>query len=52
MPMTTVEKQIRKSQLVDLARERFGDLVKAVVDVEKNIIAIGGELALAARANR
>ena len=27
-----------------MAAERFGDLVKAVVDVEKGIMAIGGDL--------
>ena len=30
--------------LVALAERSFGDLVKAVVDVEKGIMAIGGEL--------
>ena len=30
--------------LVALAEESFGDFVKAVVDVEKGIMAIGGEL--------
>jgi hypothetical protein len=44
MPMTLIEKQITKSQLSELAKERFGDLVKAVVDVEKGIMTIGGEL--------
>ena len=27
-----------------MAREQFGDMVKAVVDVEQGIMAIGGEL--------
>lgn len=44
MPMTLVEKQISQSELFELAKERFGDLVKAVVDVERGIMTIGGEL--------
>ena len=35
---------ITLSFLKDVAKERYGDLVKAVVDVEKNIMAIGGEM--------
>ena len=27
-----------------IARQQFGDLVKAVVDVESNLMAVGGEL--------
>jgi hypothetical protein len=44
MPMSLVEKRITKSELADLAKERFGDLVKAVVDVERGLMTIGGEL--------
>lgn len=44
MPIKIIEKKIKKSELSDLAKERFGDLVKAVVDVEKAIMAIGAEL--------
>lgn len=44
MPITFVEKQITKSILTEKAKERFGDLVKAVVDVEREIMTIGGEL--------
>ena len=28
----------------DIAKERFGDLVKGAVDIEQEIMAIGGEL--------
>src|SRR3989338_5902427 len=39
---------ITKSILLDevklAAQARFGDMVKAVVDIEKNVIALGGEL--------
>lgn len=44
MPITIIDQVIAKSQLVELAEERMGDLVKAVVDIEKGIMAIGGEL--------
>ncbi|MFH1171557.1 MAG: DUF5674 family protein [bacterium] len=42
--MHLIEKQITREQLRELAKERFGDMVKAVVDVEKKIMAVGGEL--------
>lgn len=35
---------ISKSELVKVAEQSFGDLVKAVVDIDKKIIAIGGEM--------
>jgi len=35
---------ITKAELELVATERFGDMVKAVVDVEKKIMAIGGDL--------
>ena len=44
MPMTLVEIQITHSELFELAKERFGDLVKAVVDVERGVMTVGGEL--------
>jgi hypothetical protein len=44
MPMSLVEEKIKKSDLAELAKERFGDLVKAVIDVERGIMAIGAEL--------
>jgi len=37
-----IEEKISRSQLKEMAFG-FGNLVKAVVDVEKGIIAIGGE---------
>ena len=33
-----------KRALEEIARDQFGDMVKAVVDVEKSILAVGGEL--------
>lgn len=44
MPIKIIEQQIAKSELFELAKERFGDLIKAVVDVERGTMAIGGEL--------
>jgi hypothetical protein len=35
---------IGKKELKDIASKRFGDMVKAVVDLEKQIMAVGGDL--------
>jgi len=35
---------VTENSLPDMARQQFGDMVKAVVDVEQEIMAIGGEL--------
>ncbi len=39
-----VETSITRSRLREIASWRMGDLVKAVVDIEKGIMAVGGEL--------
>lgn len=39
-----IRDQVSKQILIDAAKQLFGDFVKAVVDVEKGIMAIGGEL--------
>jgi len=39
-----VREPITLEELRGIAREQFGDMVKAVVDVEQGIMAIGGEL--------
>ena len=39
-----IEKNITINQLKDIASKRYGDLVKTVVDVDKKIMAIGGEM--------
>ena len=44
MPMQLVDKKITRTQLMELAKERFGDLVKAVVDIKQGVMIIGGEL--------
>ncbi len=42
--MFILEKKITLDELIKLAEQTFGDLVKAVVDVEKEIIAVDAEL--------
>mgnify|MGYP000253547541 CR=1 FL=1 len=42
--MKIVKDKIQVEDLKRMARETFGDMVKAVVDVEKGVMAIGGEL--------
>lgn len=44
MPVRIIKTPISKAELSELAKKEFGDLVKAVVDVEQGIMAIGGEL--------
>ncbi len=39
-----VGERISRAELTVLAEERFGDMVKAVVDVGRRIMAVGGEL--------
>ncbi len=44
MPIKIIKDKISKFELAEIARNQFGDLVKAVVDIERGIMAIGGEL--------
>ena len=44
MEIKIVKDSISRQELLELAREGFGDLVKAAVDVEQGIMAVGGEL--------
>lgn len=44
MGITVIKDNISKEKLAQMARESFGDMVKAVVDVRQEIMAIGGEL--------
>lgn len=44
MEIQIVKNPINKKQLEEIAEQRFGLLVKAVVDVGQEIMAIGGEL--------
>lgn len=38
-----IENPITRAELKKIAEERFGDLVKGAVDIEQEIIAVGGE---------
>jgi len=42
--MEIIKESIRKAELVKMAKAGFGDLVKAVVDIQQEIMAIGGEM--------
>ena len=44
MGIRIVKDNIDREELKEIAERGFGELVKAVVDVEKGIMAIGGEL--------
>lgn len=43
-PPRIVRAPLARSELTSIAAEQFGDMVKAVVDVERRILALGGEL--------
>ena len=44
MEIKIVKDSIKRKELIDMARAQFGSLVKAVVDVGKEIMAVGGEM--------
>lgn len=44
METRIVKDKITKDELKNLAHEQYGDVIKAVVDVEKEIMGAGGEL--------
>jgi len=44
MPIIIVKDSIKQEELKRVAKKQFGDLVKAVVDIEQGIMAVGGEL--------
>lgn len=44
MTIKIIKDKISKEELAEIGKEFFDDMVKAVVDVEKEIIAVGGEL--------
>jgi hypothetical protein len=39
-----ISQKISRKRLKEIAEQRFGDLVKAVVDVKQGTMALGGEL--------
>ena len=44
MEIKIVRESITKAELNKMAKGQFGDMVKAVVDLEQRVMAIGGEL--------
>src|SRR3990167_5226158 len=42
--MKTITSPITRKELADIATQKFGDLVKAVVDIEKKIMVIDADL--------
>lgn len=44
MEIELIEEPIIRGQLFEIAQHQFGNLVKGVVDIEKGIMAIGGDL--------
>lgn len=44
MIIKIVKVPIKKAELLEIASEEFGDIVKAVVDIKQEIMAVGGEL--------
>lgn len=43
MSITVIKDPITKEKLKKIAEERFGDLVKGAIDIEQEVIALGGE---------
>lgn len=44
MTVRIVRSAITRADLVSLAQTQFGDMVKGVVDLQRRVMAIGGEL--------
>jgi len=44
MEIKIIRDTVTRHELNDMAKQQFGDMVKAVVDVEQSVMAIGGEL--------
>jgi hypothetical protein len=44
MEIKVIVDAISPDELREIAKQQFGDMVKAVVDVERGLMAIGGEL--------
>jgi len=43
MDIIIIEVPITRAELKKIAEKRFGDLIKAAVDIEQEIMAVGGE---------
>ena len=44
MEIKIVKKPIKLSEVIAIANAEFGDVIKAVIDIEQKIMALGGEL--------
>ena len=44
MDIRIIKGHVSRSELEKIANERFGDLVKAAIDIEQSILALGAEL--------
>ncbi len=44
MEIKVIRDAVTRNDLQEMARQQFGDMVKAVVDVEQGTMAIAGEL--------
>jgi hypothetical protein len=44
MEIKVIKNPITRFELKKIAQEGFGDIVKAVVDIEQGVMAVGGEL--------
>lgn len=42
--ITIIDTPINTQRLAEIAEESFGDMVKAVVDINRRLLALGGEL--------
>ena len=42
--MRIIRDRLTRTELLAMARARFGDMVKAVVDIARDVMAVGGEL--------
>lgn len=42
--MKFIDTKISKKELAEIAKERFEDMIKAVVDIELKVMVVGGEL--------
>ena len=44
MNIRIINQSISEKELRDLAKEYYGDLIKGVVDLERELVALGGEM--------
>lgn len=44
MEIKIIKEKISKEELEKIAEENFGNMIKGAVDIEKKIVALGGEL--------